>query len=85
MKERGIICKDDEVRAILDGRKTVTRRIVKMPRWVSDFFRAPTAFRAIGCGCGRPSRPTFRGARNRAAIRTAPTTSTRWATGLRTR
>lgn len=26
MKERGLICKDDEVRAILDGRKTVFRR-----------------------------------------------------------
>lgn len=28
MKERGLICKDDEVSAILDGRKTVFRRPV---------------------------------------------------------
>lgn len=34
MKERGLICKDDEVRAILDGRKTVMRRLVTSMRGI---------------------------------------------------
>jgi len=50
MKERSIICKDWEVRAILDGRKTMTRRVVD-PRWQGIENAMPMP-KAVECASG---------------------------------
>lgn len=60
MKELPFVCRDHDVRAILEGRKTMTRRIVKpKPLWVGDPyipFKTPDANPKgiINCPFGQP-------------------------------
>lgn len=52
MKERGMILRDWEVRAVLDGTKTQLRRAVKnVPSWVTSF--GYSVFTPDGCISGR--------------------------------
>lgn len=51
MKERGLICKDDEVRAILDGRKTVMRRPVTSMTGFGRITRVSEGSRGYSVAC----------------------------------
>lgn len=51
MKERGLICKDDEVRAILDGRKTVFRRPVTSMRGRGRIIEVREGSRGYAVAC----------------------------------
>jgi len=51
MKERGLICKDDEVSAILDGRKTVMRRPVTSMNGFGRITRVSEGSRGYSVAC----------------------------------
>lgn len=52
MKERSIICRDDEVRAFLEGRKTQMRRPFVLPKFASHIEEPPKAVFPDGSGLG---------------------------------
>lgn len=48
MTERGIILSGDNIQLAYDGRKTATRRLLKIPKWLSEIVYPDREFRAEG-------------------------------------